>query len=378
MPKRKNYDKRALARLFADQGGLATRSQLIGLGVPPSTIRHRERPGGPWRRVLRGVCATHDHALTGGGSGALRAALLYAGPGSVVTGFAALRAHHISAATPQFLPPSSPQFLPPTTPSTTPPTTPSTVPSSLSHPHSHPHSHRLDPAPPPSAAFSHSPDPTAFTTVKVLIPSTRRRSSSAFVLISRTRRMPVPVEIEGCRVAPVARAAVDACLDTRDTELIRRIVGELVHSGRCSPTELRVELDANQTRQSARMRAVLVEFADGIRTGAEAQCRRHLARVAAPPALWNRRVVERSTGRVALLPVAVWPRHGVALDLDPAPAGRESAAARRRWISSVLRMTVAQVTPSEVRDRWDEVWAELRTLLNRPPTYQLPAGYAFA
>jgi hypothetical protein len=126
------------------------------------------------------------------------------------------------------------------------------------------------------------------------------------------------------------------------------------------------------------MRAVLVEFADGIRTGAEAQCRRRLARVAAPPPLWNRRVVEQSTGRVALLPGAVWPDHGIALDLDPDPVGQEPAAARRRWLANVLRMTVTQVSPTEVRDRWDEVWAELRALLNRPPTYELPPGYAFA
>jgi hypothetical protein len=368
MPKRKNYDKRAVARLFADQGGLATRSQLIGLGVPPSTIRHRERPGGPWRRVLRGVCATHDHATTRTAAGAVRAALLYAGPGSVATGFAALRAHGITAATPPIGPAAAALAAaapaPPGSPAAAAAAAP--VPTTITIPF------------PSTAATSRIPDPTAPTTVKVLIPSTRRRSSTGYVLTSRTRRMPEPVGIEGCRIAPVARAAVDACLDTRDTELIRRIVTELVHTGLCSATDLRVELDANQTRQSARMRAVLVEFADGIRTGAEAQCRRRLARVAAPPALWNRRVVERSTGRVAPLPVAVWPRHGVALDLDPAPAGHESAAVRRRWISGVLRMTVAQVTASEVRDRWDEVWAELRTLLSRPPTYQLPAGYAFA
>lgn len=348
MSKRKNYDRRAVARLFAAQGGLATRSQLIDLGVPPSTIRHRERPDGPWRRVLKGVCANHGQALTG--LGALRAALLFAGPGSIVTGFAALRAHRIAAA------------------DASPACAAAAVVTDVADP-------AVGPAIESAGAF-------APPTVRVLIPAVRRRTSAGFVLVSRTRRMPEPVEIEGCRVAPVTRAAVDACLETKDTELIRRIVAELVHSGRSSPADLRAELDANQTQRSARMRAVLVEFADGIRTGAEAQCRRRLARVAAPQPQWNRRIIEQATGRVAVLPGALWPEHGIALDLDPTPLGaaaaHEPAVVRRRWLSSVLRMTVAHVTPSEVRDRWDDVWAELRALLNRPPTYRLPAGYVFA
>ena len=376
MPKQKNYEKRAVARLFAAQGGLATRSQLIGLGVPPSTIRHRERPGGPWRRVLKGVCASHDQALTG--LGPLRAALLFAGPGSVVTGLAALRAHRVSAALEAVGVGVDVDVVSASASASA--GAPGEVASAAaSAPGSAPFAAACTCAAAGGGASGGGGDGAAgVAPVKILIPVTRRRSSAGFVLVSRTRRMPEPVEIEGCRVAPVARAAVDACLDTKDTELIRRIVGELVHTGRSSPAELRAELDANQSWQSARLRAVLVEFADGIRTGAEAQCRRRLARVAAPQPQWNPRVVEQATGRVALLPGAVWPEYGIALELDPAPAGREPAASRRRWMSNVLRMTVAQVPPSEVRDRWEEVWAELRGLLNRPPTFKLPQGYVFA
>jgi len=411
MPNQKNYDKRAVARLFTVQGGLATRSQLIGLGVPPSTIRHRERPGGPWRRVLKGVCASHDQALSG--LGPLRAALLFAGPGSVVTGFAALRAHRVCAALqatadtagrvgaeapavgavrrgteasaasaasaavagrPAAGARAAARIAAPTAASAASIASAASAASAASGAAS-----VATPAAVSAAVCTCAASDLAagLDPVKILIPVTRRRASAAFVLVSRTRRMPEPVEIEGCRVAPVARAAVDACLDTKDTELIRRIVGELVHTGRSSPAELRAELDANQSWQSARLRAVLVEFADGIRTGAEAQCRRQLARVAAPAPQWNRRIIEQSTGRVAVLPGAIWAQYGVALELDPSP-GREPAASRRRWMSNVLRMTVAQASPGEVRDRWDEVWGELRALLNRPATFKLPPGYVFA
>ena len=347
MPKRKNYDKGAVARLFASQGGLATRAQLIELGVPASTIRHRERPQGPWSRILKGVCAGHNRALTY--LDLLRAALLFAGPGpAVVTGLAALRAHRVAAAR------------------------------------------------------------EGDQRVKVLIPHGRRRASSGFVLVARTTRMPEPVRIEGCAVAPLARAAVDACLDIKDKEFVRRIITELVYSGRCRPAELCAELVAHQTQYSARMRAVLAEFAAGIRTGDEARCQERLVRVSAPRPIWNRRIVEQATGHVAVLPGAFWPDRGVALEVAPevtpgmaaaaSPAASpgfrrnpaaldravldrtvlDRAAARRRWMSSVLRLSVTHVTPAQLKEGWEEVWEELRRLLNRPPTYRLPRGYAWA
>ena len=320
MPKCTNYDKSAVERLFESQDGLATRAQLIELGVPPATIRQRESADGPWRRVLRGVCASQGSALAG--LGRLRAALLYAGPGAVVTGLAALRAHRVAAA--------------------------------------------------------RAEDPL----VKVLIPHGRRRQSEGFVLVSRTARMPEPVRIEGCAIAPLPRAAVDACLDLKDKEFVRSIVNELVYSRRCTPAELCAELAAHQTQHSARMRAVLAEFTAGIRTGEQARCQERLARASAPRPLWNRRIVEQATGRVAVLPGALWPDLGVALEVSPGfqptSAALDRSAARRRWMAAVLRLTVAQVSAAQIREGWDEVWVELRRLLNRPPTYHLPPGYALA
>jgi hypothetical protein len=320
MTKSANYDRGAVERLFESQGGLAARAQLIELGVPPSTIRLREGPGGPWRRVLKGVCASRQEALDG--LGRIRAALLYAGPGAVVTGLAALRAHRVAAVLP-------------------------------GDPH-----------------------------IKVLIPHGRRRQSHGFVLIGRTTRPPEPVRIEGCGVAPLPRAAVDACLDLKDKEYVRSIINELVYSRRCTAAELCAELSAHQMQRSARMRAVLAEFSAGIRTGEEAECQERLARAIAPRPVWNRRLVEQATGCVAVLPGAFWPDRGVALEVSPgflpSPAALDRAAARRRWMASVLRLTVAQVTPTQVRERWDEVWEELRRLLDRPPTYRLPRGYALA
>lgn len=333
MPKRKDYDDAAVAGLFDVQGGLAARAQLIGLGVPPSTIVGRTRADGPWSAVLRGVVANRGQWLrTATARERLSAALLYSGPEAVVSGFAALRLHGIRCL---------PQEL-----------------------------HGLDRAP----AAARDAD-----FVKMLIPAARRRATAGFVVVTRTRRLPEPVEIDGFRVAPVIRAAVDACLDTKDAERVRSIISDLIRSGDCTAGGLRTELEAHQTRFAATMRAVLYELTEGFGGSAEKQCVRRLAIAAAPPALWNRRIIEQSTGRVALLPGALWPEHGIALEVESEDAAsRDRAAARRRWMSHVLRLTVAQVTPSQMRERWDEVWAELRDLLNRPPTYRLPPGYVLA
>lgn len=76
-------NERAL-RLAAVQDGLITRAQAAAAGMSPAAIAHALRPGGPWRRVLRGVYATFTGPLAP--IHQLRAACLYAGDDAVVTG----------------------------------------------------------------------------------------------------------------------------------------------------------------------------------------------------------------------------------------------------------------------------------------------------
>ena len=66
-------------------------ARLRELGVSAATISRRCRPGGPWTRVLRGVVLL----ATGVPSPRQRlaAAQEFGGPDSVITGFAAARAH---------------------------------------------------------------------------------------------------------------------------------------------------------------------------------------------------------------------------------------------------------------------------------------------
>lgn len=185
--------RQAINELFEAQDGLATRAQLLALGVPASTIRYRERPEGPWRRVLKGTISNRSGPLTRWQR--LRAALLFAGPETLVTGFAALWAYDIGLGT--------------------------------------------------------------GLGVRVLIPHARRLKPDGFVALTRTTRLPAPVLIGNCALAPPARAAVDACLRARSTEVVRGIVTAVVRSGRCGPADLARELEAHQVQHSARLRAVL-------------------------------------------------------------------------------------------------------------------------
>jgi hypothetical protein len=82
-------DERAVEVMLGLQRQVLSREQALASGVTPSGIQHRTRRGGPWQRLLPGVY------LTTSGEPAREqltvAAMLYAGPASLLTGPAALR-----------------------------------------------------------------------------------------------------------------------------------------------------------------------------------------------------------------------------------------------------------------------------------------------
>jgi hypothetical protein len=93
MTRTTRLDHDALDRLLVPQLDVVTRQQAIAAGASDNALRHRLRRGGPWRSLVPGVYL----AATGAPTTLQQemAALLYAGPGSVITGPAALRHHHI-------------------------------------------------------------------------------------------------------------------------------------------------------------------------------------------------------------------------------------------------------------------------------------------
>jgi hypothetical protein len=98
MPRTAQFDRQRLAGLARKQHGVIARYQAFECGMTERVVDYRIRGGGPWKVLLPGVYLTHtgrpDHAAQE------IAALLYAGPQSVLTGVAALRRHDLSAGQP--------------------------------------------------------------------------------------------------------------------------------------------------------------------------------------------------------------------------------------------------------------------------------------
>ena len=155
------------------------RGELVGTVFPQTTVDRHCRPGGPWQRPLPGVVATHNGPLTD--LQRQRAALVYAGQGSMLTGWAALGLYQIRAA-------------------------------------------------------------VRTVRVDVLVAHERRRRTCGFARLHRSRRLPVPTRVRGLPVVPPARAAADLLADPPGERQLRALLHELVQTGRCSVDELQKEL----------------------------------------------------------------------------------------------------------------------------------------
>lgn len=80
-----------LGELLDQQFSVVSRGQLLGLGMKDNAMQWRVRAGGPWQALLPGVYLS----LSGAPNVPQKemAALLYAGPGSLITGPVALTHH---------------------------------------------------------------------------------------------------------------------------------------------------------------------------------------------------------------------------------------------------------------------------------------------
>ena len=286
------------------------RHQALAVGVTPGVLRHRLRAGGRWRTLLPGVYI----ALTGTPTTLQQemAALLYAGPGSVITGPAALRCHHIRG---------------------------------------------------PSADL-----------VDVLVPATRRPRDAAFVRLHRTTRMPGRIWQAGpLRYAAPPRAVADAVRDMTSLRDVRAVVADAVQRGHCRVLDLYDELIAGSNKGSAFFREALTDVADGIRSAAEADLKDLLVKSRLPMPLFNASVYKGDT--FIAKPDAWWPDLGVAAEVDShewhmSPEDHARTLARGRRMG-VAQMVVLRFTPKQIRSEPAEVINEIRGTLEgargRPP-----------
>ena len=241
-----------LRRVLQEQHQVVTRRQALRCGMPPTTLARQVAPGGRWQRLLPGVYL----AVTGTATQDQReiAALLYAGPRSLITGPAAARRHRLHSAGPDV--------------------------------------------------------------VDVLIPWATRRQSTGFVRVHRTRRMPERMFVTGpIRFTKGARAVADAARSLTRFDDVRHVVCDAVQRRACTVAELAEELSAGPAKGSTLFREALAEIDDGVRSVAEADARVLILRSDLPKPMFNARLYDQDGVFIAMVD-AWWPEAGVAAEVD--------------------------------------------------------------
>lgn len=241
-----------LGSTLGEQEQVISRRQALAGGMTRAALEHRIRPAGPWRRLLPGVymAQTGEPTVTQ----KEMAALLHAGPESVLTGPAALRALGIT-----------------------------------------------------------KEEPTA---LDVLVPASRRPASVGFVAIHRTARMPDAVIQKGRRSYVLApRALADTARRMTDLREVRALIAGAIQQRVCPPGALAFELGQGGRQHSALLRQVLGEAREGIRSAAEGELRDLIERAGLPMPMFNPRL-RTADGVFIACPDAWWADAGVAAEID--------------------------------------------------------------
>ena len=302
MPRTAHFDRQLIADLLRRQHFVIGRDQALACGLSEAVLAYRIRPGGPWRRLLPGVYI----AVTGVVTTEQRemAALLHAGPRSVLTGLAAARRHGF---------------------------------------------------PVPEGG-----------SIDVIVPLQVRRQSTGFVRVQRSTRMPDEVCVAGeIRYVLAHRAVADAARSLRSGRDVRALVAQAVQQQRCSIQMLVLELEQGPANGSALLRAALAEVQDGIRSVPEGDLRALLRRGRIPMPLFNARLCDGNT--LIAVADAWWSEAGVAAEVDSREyhySAEDWQRTMRRHDRLVARgVLLLHFTPGQIRSAPDEVTAQIRAAL---------------
>ena len=194
--------------------------------------------------------------------------------------------------------------------------------------------------------------------------------SCEFVTVERTIRLPPSLLRDGVPLAPVPRACLDAARRLRSAAHITELIADTVQRQLCTPAHLAAELRQGSQRGSATPRRVLADVADGVRSTAERDAKRLLARSRLPAPWWN---VEVRNLQGRLLGIAdawfdevalAWEINSYAWHLLPQYYANE---VKRTAGLTAEGVTVLPVLPTSLRDDGDRSLAELRGHLRRRP-----------
>ncbi len=302
MPKKARFDKQLLTDLLRRQYFVIARDQALACGLTEMALQYRIRTGGPWQRLLPGVYL----ATVGVASAEQRemAALLHAGPHSVLTGMAAVRRHGFRVPATQL--------------------------------------------------------------VSVVVPAEVRRQSTGFVQVQRSIRMPPEVCVAGgVRYALPARAVADAARSLRSGRDVRALVAQAIQQQRCSVAMLDTELEKGPAAGSALLRAALEEVRCGVRSAPEGDLRTLLQRADLPMPEFNARLYNGN--ELVAVADGWWEEAGVAAEVDSKEyhysAEDWQQTMRRHDRLAAHGVLLLHFTPRQIRTAPDEVAAQIRAAL---------------
>jgi len=271
--------------------------------MTPTALRHRLRPAGPWQAVLPGIYREGHGPLTQQQRAV--AAFVYAGRAIGITANAAIAWHGLPVNRNEI--------------------------------------------------------------VDVLVPLHHKRSSAGFVRLHRTSvELGVRCQDGAVVYAPLDRAIIDAARQQTDLSEIRDLVASAVQRGRLMVGHLARELEkAGPAAGSARVRLVLSEVADGVRSAAEADLRTLVIQSRLPTPLYN---PDLFVGAQFLArPDAWWPEFGVAVEVDSlewhlSPADYQRTQLRHdRMVAQGIR--VLHFTPRYLRTAKRDVVQQINSTL---------------
>jgi hypothetical protein len=218
--------------------------------------------------------------------------------------------------------------------------------------------------------------------VDVLVPHNQRPQSAGFVRVHRSMRLPEFSCVDGViRFVMPARAVADTARGLAGLRDVRALVAGAVQRQWCSLTELNQELEQGPSAGSALLRQVLSEVADGIRSIAEGDLHDLIVSARLPTPMYNARLFAGST--LLAVADAWWPAAGVAAEVDSrewhlSPEDWEQTLARHAKMTAA-RILVLHFTPRQIRTEADEVAAIIKEALDgaadrtRPSIRALPA-----
>jgi hypothetical protein len=281
------------------------RGQALDCGVSRNAVGWLLRQDGPWRKIVPGVYATTTGDMTP--DQRAMAALLHAGPGSVITGAAAVRRHRLRCA--------------------------------------------------------------GLNEVDVLVPKGSRVQSTGFVRIIHTSRMPDSFYSTGqIRFTLPARAVADAARGMARLSDVRAVVAEAIHHGRCDLASLITELNEGPSTGSRALRIAISEVDDGTRSAAESDLKElidgsDLERPMYNPSLYA------ADGTFLGIPDAWWQRAGVGAEVDSrqyhlSPADYERTTLRHNHLEG-YGINLLHFLPSTLKQQSPTVIADLRGAIAR-------------